>query len=226
MNVIGGVFPLFILAAVTQIPSNLAQTTMFSAHGEVSGSSFVYQGDKGKYLITNWHVCHFELYDDKVISGTLPDGTTVRGILVKEDVKTDLCAAKINSYDGPALTLARRGAKFGEVVFTRGYPLGHLSQTYGTVLFDTNYTYVYPIEMIERCVRGTTPVISKGRVIGCSVDIDNTIVTVFIEPGSSGSPVVNKDGRLVGVVESQVDGNPYEGGMVPFKSLLRFMTGL
>lgn len=189
-----------------------------------NGSGFIFKGPSGKqYLVTNYHVCLGGSWHN-VATGSLESGEVVRGGIVKRDIKPDLCAALIERRKAP-LELAKE-LKPDTRVYTRGYPYGVLSQSKGKYIGITKWSYMFPIEQIGECPSEAQKDFSgDGILAGCETEYTDNVTDLYARPGSSGSPVVNFDGDLVGVMSSWDSGKD-AGGMVRLEDIKEFFKGL
>ncbi len=136
------------------------------------GSGFII--DEKGYILTNNHVVE----KASEIKVKLFDGTTYKAKVVGKDPKTDVALIKIDPK-GKKLHVAELGdsdaLQIGEWVLAIGNPFG------------LSYTVTAGI------------VSAKGRVIG-EGPYDNFIQTdASINPGNSGGPLVNTQGKVVGI---------------------------
>jgi len=146
--------------------------------GITEGSGFVFSREG--YIITNHHVVG-GVGDDTVIEVTFMDGTAVRGEIVAADPYVDLAVLKVNLPKGvKPLTLGDSSkVKVGEPVLVLGNPLGYpssltagiVSQTHRSMEAEGNY------------------------VVPAVIQFD-----AAVNPGSSGGPVLNYEGEVIGVV--------------------------
>ena len=125
-------------------------------------------------ILTNAHNVRGE-----EVSVTFPDGHTTTGRVLGHDVDGDLAAIGVDTGDLPAIEWATEGAPgIGLPVFALSNPGGRgLRVTLG---FITG---------VERSFRGP-----RGRRITGSIEHDAPLL-----PGSSGGPVVNREGQLLGL---------------------------
>lgn len=135
------------------------------------GSGFVL-GDGT--IATNAH----NLRGDEV-TVTFGDGRTERGRVAGVDPEGDLAVVSVDTAGAPALDWASEApAAIGRAVFgVAATPTGGVRVTFGLV------------SAVERAFRGP-----GGRRIGGSLEH-----TAPLAPGSSGGPLVDADGRLVGI---------------------------
>jgi S1-C subfamily serine protease len=112
------------------------------------------------------------------VSVTFADDRTVEGTVAGRDVDGDLAVISVDTGGAAALTWASAPVQLGTPVFALANPGGRgLRVTYGFV------------SGIERSFRGP-----RGRRITGSLEH-----TAPLLPGSSGGPVLNADGELLGI---------------------------
>jgi S1-C subfamily serine protease len=133
----------------------------------------------GGFAVTNNHVV------DGVAQVQLIDvtGTQLTASVVLRDTEHDLALLRVSESGSlpPALPLASDSPRPGSRVFTIGYP------------------------RID--IMGRTPKLSDGIISslnGYRDDPDSYQVSVPIQPGNSGGPLLNMDGAVVGVVASML----------------------
>jgi Do/DeqQ family serine protease len=138
------------------------------------GSGFIITADG--YILTNNHVLEGASADGLVV--TLTDGRKMPAKIVGEDPTSDLAVIKIDATNLPALDLGDSDkTRVGEFAFALGAP------------YDLRNTFTYGI------------VSAKGRTdITGSENYEEYIQTdASINPGNSGGPLVDIDGRVIGV---------------------------
>jgi len=113
------------------------------------------------------------------VTVTFADGRTVEGTVAGHDIDNDLAVINVETGDAPALPWASDGsAEIGKPVFALANPGGRgLRVTFGFV------------SGIERTFRGP-----RGRRITGSLEH-----TAPLLPGSSGGPVLDAAGQLLGI---------------------------
>jgi TPR repeat protein len=140
-----------------------------------TGTGFFVTGDG--YLLTCYHV----VQDGGRISVRTKEGTFAAK-LVKSDKANDVALLKV-AGKFPALPLGlSRGVKLGESVFTVGFP---------------------NIEL-----QGFAPKLTKGEIsslTGMQDDPREFQISVAVQPGNSGGPLVNQYGNVVGIVAAQLE---------------------
>lgn len=150
-----------------------------------SGSGFIIS-EKG-YVVTNYHViektekCYVELKINE-------ESKTYEAEVVQKDMKTDLAILKIKDLNlDPAqykipFTHASSTSNVGAQVFTLGYPMALTSM-------------------------GKEVKFSDGKIsskTGYQGDIGSYQTTVPVQPGNSGGPLFDNDGKLVGIINAKI----------------------
>lgn len=149
-------------------------------------SAMASQGRKGAYgsgvvvsragdIVTNEHV----VQDCRNIR-IQPSGSDVK--LVAKDAKNDLALLRLENGQLPALkTRAGRGIRLGDDLVAVGYPL--------------------------RGVLSSGPIVTTGIVNALSGSNNDTSafqMSATVQPGSSGGPIVDSHGLLVGIVRARL----------------------
>lgn len=134
----------------------------------------------GGYVVTNHHV----VAGRKSIILLSKDGTKIPASVAIDDAINDLVLLKPESskHLPPALPLANGPAQVGEQVFTVGYP-------------HPNMMGVEP-KLTQGIVNARTGLRNDPRVFQISVPL---------QAGNSGGPLVNMNGAVVGVVEAKLN---------------------
>jgi serine protease Do len=149
----------------------------FGGVAQGTGSGFVYDG-RG-HILTNNHVVE----GAEKIEVTFHDGEVVTAKVVGTDPKTDVAVIKAESTRYPA---AQRGKssklKVGELVMAVGSPF-ELEQTVTTGI-------------VSALGRNDVGILRNGRSAGYE---DFIQTDAAINPGNSGGPLVDMDGRIVGI---------------------------
>ena len=145
-----------------------------STRPQSEGSGFVIQ--TGGYILTNNHV----VAGAEKISVRLKDSRQFTARLVGVDDKTDIAVIKIDAGDLPAAELAdSESVRVGEIACAIGVP------------YNLDYSFTAGV------------VSAKGRNnldLGTTDNYEDFIQTdASINPGNSGGPLVNLDGKVIGM---------------------------
>jgi uncharacterized membrane protein required for colicin V production len=167
--------------AATKANASMVRVTSFSCGGIVSGSGFAI----GQSLVaTNAHV---------IAGSTRPiikhGGDSYEGIPVYFDAALDLAILEVRDLPTPPLALAPNNASLDTTVAVLGYPGGNYRVEPG-IIRDTRATASANIYDLGSFGRGLY------------------LVQTHVDYGSSGGPVVLKDGSVAGIIFSKSDEVP------------------
>ncbi|MEM9802871.1 MAG: trypsin-like peptidase domain-containing protein [Planctomycetota bacterium] len=156
-------------------PAVLHVRTLTGGRSRLSGGSGVLVDPSGLFL-TNSHVVR----GATGVEAELNDGRTLLADVVGDDPATDLALLRISSDDTlPSVALGdSNGVRVGDVVLAIGSPYGLAS----TVTLGI-------VSALGRTLKG-----AGGRTIDGVLQTD-----ALLNPGNSGGPLVDADGRLVGI---------------------------
>lgn len=172
---------------------------------EGSGSGFVY--DAQGYIVTNYHV----IENAQEIQVTFADGAAFTGTVVGSDSTYDLAVIKIDAGDYPLRPIPLGDSdviRVGQFVVAIGNPFG-LGQT---VTFGV-------ISSLGRVIESP-----DGRYIGEAIQTD-----AAINPGNSGGPLLDLQGRVIGVnaqIVSPSQANAGIGFAIPANAVKRVVPEL
>jgi S1-C subfamily serine protease len=175
---------------ITQIDNELAEVALFCQQrqaelGKLGGSipdmdqaTSLGSGffiTKNGYLLTNYHVV-----DGAKKLSIRHNGKLLPADLIAQDKSTDLALLKVEgTFD--FIEIAESPAQLGAAVFTTGYPNPSAQGT------EVKYT--------EGNVSSTS---------GFQDDARTYQISVPVQPGNSGGPLVTKDGKVVGIIAARL----------------------
>lgn len=153
--------------------------------------------DENGYLITNYHV----IKGKTTVDVQLNESITLSAEIIRSDEVYDVALLKVNGKDFRALTLLNSdSALAGEDVFAIGTPAD--------------------ISLGQSVTKG---IISGRRKIGEKVFIQTDVA---INSGNSGGPLLNEDGKVIGMVTMKLVGGGVQGigFCVPTNTILEVLN--
>jgi S1-C subfamily serine protease len=177
--------------------------------GSPSGTAFQLEYKGNKYLVTNSHVCGNPKLRNKYYA-LGPRGSVYFVMRIKQGFRHDLCILTPIT-EKPALKLSSKPLKLGEPTYTLGFSKGSRSYSAG-----------YYRGIIQGKV-GRTPKYIKCRPDpkrGCVATHEMMLTGLETWGGASGSPVVSREGNVVGVIMATF------GGAVPAKHLIKMLESV
>ncbi|AMY19675.1 MULTISPECIES: S1C family serine protease [Nocardiaceae] len=182
--------------------------------GENAGTGSGVVVDGAGYIVTNNHVISMAATNpDATLSVTFSDGTKVPARIVGRDTKTDLA---VLSTDVAGLTVAQLGrsedVQVGDDVVAVGSPLG-LSKTVTRGI----------VSALDRPVR------LSGEGTDTDAVIDAVQTDAAINPGNSGGPLVDAEGRVIGInsaIRSESGGSVGLGFAIPIDDVTEVVQSL
>lgn len=176
-----------------------------TAGGKGGGTAFLVQGQGGNLILTNKHICESYIKQPAHIYLEQGDKRYFTKVETQSNV-TDLCLLALPEELSRAesYTLADQRPRENEPVFTIGHPFLHpLTEIYGEYKNEDKLDND-PMEKFD--LQGIPAARLRFGVV----------------PGCSGSPVVNREGKLVGVIFAYDD---LGGLMIPLSSVKEFLRG-
>ncbi len=161
---------------------------------------FVEHKKHGLLLITNNHVCEENRF--MIIKGS--NNQLKAGAVIGRSRNLDLCAIKV-AVDTVPFERSLIKPPLKQPVHTEGFPgLMTLTKSYGVFegyASERNFSFLSPGQPCEFPMHFA---MVKGKR-ACYLEQVNGLTTTKGSPGSSGSPVLTNDDRLLGVVVSVDD---------------------
>lgn len=172
-----------------------------SARPRQSASGVLWQADGEVVVVTADHVVERE----EDITLTMPDGRILRATLAGRDPNTDLAVLRLPSAD--------LGANAAPIQLNEGLRVGHLALAVGR-----------PTEGGPRVSFGVVSAIEGPRRAGHGAQIEGIIFAdVTLYPGFSGGPLVDLDGKMVGLNSSRLT---RQSAALPLATVRRVVASL
>jgi len=201
-----------------------------------SGTGFYIAANDRTLIITNGHVCDLSLTNTLVVIPNEYASKTIYANIIEKSDAYDLCALEL--VDKPyndimAIKLAETW-KYSEHIYTAGYPqTNYLTVVDGYVTGITEFSFAYPFKISKDCVGKKFMLITQIGVMNdngsleevCYLRGDMLTTTANSAPGSSGSPAINSDLQVIGVVMAAYGNNSY-AGIIPVEYLHDFLDSL
>ena len=130
------------------------------------------------YLLTSAHVIERATRVE-----IFADGKAFPAKLVKADVTNDVALLKVNCTSTAVALVTSQGVKLGDFIFTIGFP--------------------------RTIVQGTEPKLTQGEIsslAGASDDPRHFQISVPVQPGNSGGPLVDRSGSVIGLIKARFGG--------------------
>jgi S1-C subfamily serine protease len=194
--------------AVVSVTATSAVSAPFggSSTQEATGSGFIVSADG--VIFTNDHV----IEGASKVEVTLPDGRSFEATVTDTDAAHDFAVLKVDANNLPTVTLGNSAdLQLGQSVVAIGYALGldgGPSVTSGI------------ISSLERTVQA-----QDANVSGGVRTYENLLQTsAAINPGNSGGPLVDLEGRVVGISTAGVSSADNIGFAISIDAARSFIT--
>jgi len=166
------------------------------------GTGFFVKGKSGKtYIMTNRHVCKVKDKSSYLNASRGESVIRVRVKVIEESKKHDLCL--IESFDTTVGLDLADGIDKNETVMAIGHPgLEHLILSKGKFIANTIISIITSYNVIneKECLGKLIDVNHPLAFNVCVKEFMSSRIFLYIRPGSSGSPLVNFFGNIVGVI--------------------------
>jgi len=205
---------------------NIAEESVVQIFGEegMGTGSHVQLPDGRIVILTNKHICKMTgPLMVKAVGEPLP----IARKIIEISKEHDLCA--IEPLDGHKGIKLGSAPVLGDELYTLGHPRGDALNVAKGEYFDDKV-----IQMVEReqadgsCLNGKHASVDGlfGPVSVCVIESNTIQVSSPTYPGNSGSPVVNKYGRLVAVIFAGDQRIENSGEAVPLSYVKEFLNSL
>jgi serine protease Do len=161
--------------------------------------------DNASFILTNQHVCN--MGNAVVYILRTSSGDNIRAKFIRSDPFADICLLKAFGVISP-LTLAKNNASQGDRIVTIGGPEG-----------------IFPI-MVDGLISGYHNMHMKNdsdEEGQFEINFRAQVMSAPIYQGSSGSPVINMDGDVVGIVFAVRGEKEHIAFIVPISEVWRFV---
>lgn len=159
------------------VQSDLPPQTFESSDRQLKGSGSGFIITKDGYVMTCQHVI-----DGAQSVEVALDGNIYPGKIIREDKYNDLALLKISGTFPPLAFSLKRSAQMGQDVFTIGYP--------------------------NPTIQGFSAKLTKGTVAslsGFQDDLRLYQISVPVQPGNSGGPLLDVNGNIMGIIVAILD---------------------
>lgn len=230
---LAGIAALGMLVSVTINSSSVGSVNKRNAsvalYGDRIGGSgaFIRVSDRS-YILTNKHVCKGAI-DGTYMKVLTNGGDEFFSKVIRVDADHDLCLLE-GSDKYPYVTLGETLTQ-GENLKTFGHPrLQPLTVTDAQFIGETMISLITAVNTTQEKCPGKLLVLPP--FLAMLTGLENVCVERFVsnqihgysQPGSSGSPVLNSDHKLVGVIFAGDNGDAMRSFMVPLKNIKAFLA--
>jgi serine protease Do len=131
------------------------------------------------YVMTCAHVVH----GGRVIRIISTKGVVYNAKIETSDIANDWCLLSVEGLPGPPIPMATQTPNVGATIYCLGYPLGGITNSSDPIVGSGNIAALQRIDGDDRFLQITAP----------------------INPGNSGGPVLDQQGRWVGIVSQKLN---------------------
>lgn len=177
---------ILLMVLIIPMPLAIAASGVVSADSEADQDVTVYSGS-GFFVTPNLVLtCNHIVRNARNIKVVYNDDTVRMAVLVGSDHEHDIAVLKVSGLEGrvqPLSLLTSSAVRQGSRVFTLGFPLP--------------------------TVMGTQAKLSEG-IISCTAGLqgDTELFQISnpVQPGNSGSPLLNEEANVIGIITGGLDG--------------------
>jgi S1-C subfamily serine protease len=182
-------------AVVTISSTTASGIGMFGAPTGAIGSGFIY--DAGGLILTNAHVVENATH----LTVTLPDGREFPGRVLDSDANHDLAVVKVDATGLPTVPIgSSQDLKVGQLVVAIGSPLGAFTDSVTSGI----------VSALGRTVTVRDSLTGRPKTIEGLLQTD-----AAINEGNSGGPLLDANGRVIGINTASVSNAEGLGFAIP-----------
>lgn len=161
--------------------------------------------DTVSLILTNQHVCSMGADAEYLL--ILQSGENVKAKFIRVDEFADVCLLNTKSFI-PALKLANENALQADRIITIGGPEGMYP-----IIVDGIMSGYYNMNMKK----------DEDEDGSFEIHFRSQVMSAAVYPGSSGSPVFNMSGKVIGIVFAVFRDKEHISYIVPISEVLRFL---
>lgn len=214
---------------VMEHPENFVMLT--NEAGNSGGTGFSIISPSGKlYTLTNAHVCDGVSKDGYIFGHDAYENRQIKLKVIEVSDFTDLCLVE-SMPKAIGLEVSNRDVIRNDKLFSLGFPtLEPLTYIEGLKTADMSVLVALEEVPIEKCILPKHKIMTMKisffgidtEVKFCAMSINATLTNLKIYPGNSGSPVMNMDGKVVGVMFAA--GSSNNGNMIKLGDIKKFLS--
>jgi len=137
------------------------------------------------FIVAEGHVmtCAHVVRGGRVIRIVSTKGVVYNAKIESSDTANDWCLLSVEGLPGPPIPMASQTPNVGATIYCLGYPLGGITDSADPIVGSGNIAALQRIDGDDRFLQITAP----------------------INPGNSGGPVLDQQGRWVGIVSQKLN---------------------
>lgn len=187
---------------------------------KITATGFNVKAPSGKlYMVTNFHFC---IWSQDGTFETLNSGSKTKQRILGISPKNDLCIA--TPFNDKYFNIEDNDKSW--FFKTGGFPSitgDKMAFSTGIFLGKEERPLILKEPPLPSCFPGTTLLNSTSYYLDCIILDDTVETTMYSYPGTSGSPVLNINNKLVGIINSAGEMN--RAHFVQVRKLLKLIEG-